>query len=82
MSLLKKCIKPLCLKQTAIENIQFKNSNNYLENELIYLGGKMHAYIDRSGISDQAKKEFTNNCLLCYVEAATQIYKRFPLKKI
>lgn len=79
--LLKNYIKPLYLEKTLVENVQFKNSNNYLDNDLIYLGGKIHAYIDRCGISGQTKKEFTNNCLLFYVEAATQIYKRFPLQK-
>lgn len=78
--LLKNYIKPLYLEKTLVENVQFKNPNNYLDNDLIYLGGKIHAYVDRCGISGQTKKEFTNNCLLFYVEAATQIYKRFPLQ--
>lgn len=79
--LLKNYIKPKYLEETSIENIQFKNPVNFLQNNSIYLGGKIHAYIDHCGISNSVKHEFINNCLLFYVEAASQIYKRFPLRK-
>lgn len=52
-----------------------------MENISIYLGGKIHAYTDNSRISGQIKNEFINNCLLFYVEAASQIYKQFPKQK-
>lgn len=79
---IKKLYKPSYLKNTPLEDVQFKNPINYLKNEDIYLGGKVMAYINISGLTPQSKNEFINKCLLFYVESATQFYKRFPLKKL
>jgi hypothetical protein len=50
----------------------------------MYLDGKL---VDRllpmnCQITETKKKEFITNCLNFYVEAAFQIYKRFPLNDL
>lgn len=39
------------------------------------------SHINTSGLTSETKNQFINNCLSFYVEATTQFYQRFPLKK-
>lgn len=77
-------IKASYLNSTRIENVQFRNPAKFLDNNQIYLGGKLVSRLLPSNIqiSDTQKSEFITNCLNFYVEAAFQIYKRFPLKDL
>lgn len=73
-------IKPNYLSNTEINKLQFRNPDHYLPLNDIYLGPKIAAAFTENQLllSESDKREFRLRCLNFYVEAASQIYKRFP----
>lgn len=71
------------LDTTSETEIQYKDPKNYIPKDDIYLGGKVMASLMKENTyTKQEITEFKKSCLAFYVEAAHQIYKRFPFKTI
>lgn len=63
--------------------IQYRDLKNYIPTDDIYLGAKVMASLMKENTyTKQEIKELKKSCLAFYVEAAHQIYKRFPFKTI
>ena len=73
-------IKPLHLKNTQIENINYKHPHNLIEEDNMYLGAAVGQYLVDENIHPQEIKKFKTNCLSFYIELVDQIYKRFDFK--
>lgn len=72
-------MKPEYLNSNDISNIQYRNPNNVLPSEKIYLGGTCTVALEKNNlISKTAREQFRTNCLNFYIECSHQIYKRFP----
>nr|CAI5832605.1 unnamed protein product [Callosobruchus analis] len=71
-------LKPDYLKNTKLENIQYHNQQNFLPIDDIYLGPKVAAEFTKHNISQTVKNNIKTKCLFFYIEAVSQIYKRFP----
>lgn len=71
-------IKPDYLKVTDISQIQYRNPNNFLQTDQIYVGARCIADLSKEILTATEKKIFLTNCLNFFVEAAHQFYKRFP----
>lgn len=70
------------LNSTQLSQIQYRNPNNFLSTENIYLGGKCTAVLSNSSFSKRHINNFVTNCLNFYVECCHQLYKRFPLNSV
>ncbi|KAL4721098.1 hypothetical protein ACJJTC_018664 [Scirpophaga incertulas] len=68
-------MKPDYLSATDIESVNYKNSNNFLELDNIYMGAKMGAVINQYPPNDI--KTLKLKILKLYIEGVSQIYKRF-----
>lgn len=74
-------IKAEYLNQTALGNVQYRNPANYVPLEEIYLGPKIAVELDEnSGLNRIKIKKFRLKCLNFLIEAAHQVYQRFPLQ--
>lgn len=74
-------MKPEYVKNTPLENIQYRNPYNYMALEDVYLGPLVESSL--SQLQNVPKTEITTfrqKCLAFYVVAANQIYKRFPMQ--
>lgn len=65
------------LKITDLKNLQFKNPDNYVQLDKLYLGPKVAVAIADNKLDQSTLHSFRLNCLNVYIEAASQIYKRF-----
>lgn len=73
-------IKRNYLLNTALENVDFKNPANYLQIEDIYLGANVQKTISEIRLSPDQLQFFWLRCLDFYIEACSQIIRRFSLK--
>lgn len=75
-------LKPEYLEKTATEDIQFRNPNNFVQIENIYLGAHVMAAISNktTGLDEGRLEEFRKRCLDFYVESCRQIYNRFRFR--
>lgn len=78
-TLLECYIKPEYLRNTDISLLQFRNPRYFLNLEDIYYGPVLMNIFLSEDISELQKKNLRIKCLDFYVEAAFQLYKRFPL---
>ncbi|XP_063230874.1 uncharacterized protein LOC134535624 [Bacillus rossius redtenbacheri] len=72
------------LKSTAIEDVQFKNPKYFLPLENMYLGAKVNSLLAKgmAGLTKEALHGFRIRCLEFFIEAASQIYKRFDFGNV
>ncbi|KAL3213093.1 hypothetical protein MRX96_035666 [Rhipicephalus microplus] len=70
------------LKATPLSDVQYKDPAKFLPLEEIYLGAKPTAALSGGthGLNDDQIHNFRLRCLEFFIEAARQIYLRFPLK--
>jgi hypothetical protein len=73
-------IKRDYLLSTPLEEIDFKTPTNYIVIEEVYFGVKVSQTIADGNFSAKQLHYFRDRCLQFYVEACSQITKRFPLK--
>lgn len=71
-------IKSSYLANTEIEYVNYKNPDNFVPIENLYMGAKVTAAISQSQHPESDVKAFKLKILDFYVEGVTQIYKRFP----
>lgn len=71
-------IKPNILNHTDIAALQYRNPENYLPSEEIYLGPKVAVALENNVLTRQDTEKFQTDCLNFLVECARQIYIRFP----
>ncbi|KAL3224003.1 hypothetical protein MRX96_027070 [Rhipicephalus microplus] len=70
------------LEATPLSDVQYKDPAKFLPLEKIYLGAKPTAALSGGthGLNDDQIHNFRLRCLEFFIEAARQIYLRFPLK--
>ncbi|KAH8036368.1 hypothetical protein HPB51_025709 [Rhipicephalus microplus] len=75
-------IKRDYLEATPLSDVQYKDPAKFLPLEEIYLGAKPTAALSGGthGLNDDQIHNFRLRCLEFFIEAARQIYLRFPLK--
>ncbi|KAL3175759.1 hypothetical protein MRX96_000946 [Rhipicephalus microplus] len=75
-------IKRDYLEATPLSDVQYKDPAKFLPLEGIYLGAKPTAALSGGthGLNDDQIHNFRLRCLEFFIEAARQIYLRFPLK--
>ncbi|KAL3179057.1 hypothetical protein MRX96_038303 [Rhipicephalus microplus] len=75
-------IKRDYLEATPLSNVQYKDPAKFLPLEEIYLGAKPTAALSGGthGLNDDQIHNIRLRCLEFFIEAARQIYLRFPLK--
>lgn len=71
-------IKPKYLKNTDLDKLQYRNPEYYVSIEQLYLGPKIAVTLANDTLPDSAKHAFRLRCLNFYIEAAHQIFQRFP----
>ncbi|XP_072381987.1 uncharacterized protein [Diabrotica undecimpunctata] len=65
----------------SIENIDFRNSRNYLDLEQIYYGARVqNIFYNHTDLTPEQKHLFQLRCLDFYIESCNQIVKRMPLE--
>lgn len=80
ITLLDNYLKPTYIKNTPTENIQFRNPHNFLPLPEIYLGPYVSRSLVNTKIAENDLNVFRQKCLEFYIEAAKQIYQRFPFQ--
>ncbi|XP_075543858.1 zinc finger BED domain-containing protein 5-like [Dermacentor variabilis] len=75
-------IKRDYLEATPLSDVRYKDPAKFLPLEEIYLGAKPTAALagNTHGLNDNQVHNFRLRCLDFFIEAAHQIYLRFPLK--
>lgn len=82
ITLLENYIDPNYLANISIEQAQFRNPEHFLNIDSIYLGPYVAATLGNSDINfpKHEADRFKKRCLAFYIEAANQIYQRFPFQ--
>lgn len=68
------------ISSTPIEDIDFRNPQNYLPIENCYFGASVNITIANQNISGEQLHFFRLRCIEFYIEACIQVTTRFPLK--
>lgn len=70
------------LKSTMLEKVEFENPHNFVPLDDIYLGPKVTIALSEKsgGLTALELKDFRTRCLQFYIEACSQIMRRFNLK--
>ncbi|KAI4461432.1 hat family dimerization domaincontaining protein-related [Holotrichia oblita] len=66
------------LSKTDVTTLQYRNPEHYVLLNEVYCGPKAAILFQENTLSDGDKHNFQLTCLGFYVEAAHQLYKRFP----
>lgn len=71
-------IKPDYLRNIDIASVQYRDPQHFLPLEKIYLGPKVLEEMSKNVLTENVKNNFRLKCLDFYIEAISQIWKRFP----
>lgn len=71
-------IKPSLLSNIDISTLQYRDPDNFVSDDLLYLGPKVAISLEKQTLNQDDLKTFKMNCLNFYIELARQFYLRFP----
>lgn len=71
-------LKPEYVKNTPLDQIEFKNPRHFVTLNNVYMGPKIAAKFCTNQFTEIQKTDFTKRCIEFYIELLSQICKRFP----